>query len=141
MSGKDDSLGDLPLIRDAFTKCIKDLVEKTDFDIMYEELINTVIGKERMSCVFVLRADLRGDNDKHLLQGKSQELYNRIDKENDKEFVQWFDAIRHALSRTGNTKNGKHQEVWEKISKILEDSKNMFKMSCQVSHHTSYFVC
>jgi len=125
MSGKDDQL---PLIRDAFTKCKKYLVEKTDFDIMYEELINTDIGEERMPCIFVLRADLGGDNDEHL----SQELYNRIDEENDKEFVQWFDAIRHALGRTGNTNNGKHQEVWESISKILEDSKNMFKMSCQV---------
>ena len=45
MAGKDYSLNDSPRIQDAFTKCIKDLVEKSDFDVMYEELNNTPISK------------------------------------------------------------------------------------------------
>ena len=40
---KDYLLDDLPQIRDAFTTCIKDLIVKSDFDVMYEELNNTPI--------------------------------------------------------------------------------------------------
>ena len=125
MAKKIYSLNDSSLIRDTFTKCMKDLVEKTDFDVMYAELNNTDIGRKRMSCVFILRADSSFKN--------SQELYNGITKENDEEFAHWFDAIKHSLNRTGNTNNGKHQEVWDKISRLLQDSKNESNMSCKVS--------
>ena len=109
MAGKDYLLREAQLedssrIRDAFTKCIKQLVEKTDFDVMYEELNNTDIGKRRMSCIFILRGG-------HSPRERSQELYNGIHKENDKDFVQWFNEIKRSLSRTANKNNGKHQEI------------------------------
>ena len=121
MAAKDYSLDDLPLIRDAFTKCMKDLIEKTDFDVMYEELINTDIGKDRMHYVFVLRAEVRSEQSS---QARSQELYSQIaTKENGENFLHWFNAILLSLYRTGNQNSGKHQEVSDKISAlILEDS-------------------
>ena len=146
-AGKDYSLtlDNLPLMQEAFTECIKDLVEDTDFDVMYEQLINTDIGKERMPCVFVLRADsYRGAHEvrsKRSMQRKSQELYNGINEEKGEYFVRWFNAIMVSLKRTGNENNGKHQEVEEKISTILQDcldSKSQattrITMSTKVSH-------
>ena len=133
MAEKDYSLDDSPRIRHAFTKCIKHLVEKTDFDIMYEELNNADIGKKRMSCIFILRA---GDSPRE----RSQELYDGIYKENDKEFVQWFNEIKHSLSRTANKNNGKHQEILEIFLKLLQDTSQYSSstsspqfMSCKVS--------
>ena len=114
MAVQEDSL---PLIRSAFTRCIEDLVEKTDFDVMYNEINNTNVGKERMPYVFVLRADSWDST-----QDKSQELYNGINKEKDEHFFRWFNTIKLTLHRTGNQNNGKHQEVWEKMSSILHDS-------------------
>ena len=119
------TLDDLPLMREAFTECMKDLAGNTDFDVMYEQLINTDIGKERMPYVFVLRADsYRGAHEarsKHSMQRKSQELYNGINKEKSEYFVRWFNTIMVSLNRTGNENNGKHQEVGDKISTILQD--------------------
>ena len=134
MAGNDyscSSLDDLPLLRNAFTKCLKDLIEETDFNVMYEELNNTEIGKRRMSSIFVLRA---GNNDEISLLANAQELYNRISQENDENFVSWFNEIKYSLSRTGNKNRGKHQEVWEKISSILQDSQqNSMPKACKVS--------
>ena len=119
------TLDDLSLMREAFTECMKDLAGNTDFDIMYEQLINTDIGKERMPYVFVLRADsyraAHEARSKHSMQRKSQELYNGINKEKSEYFVRWFNTIMVSLNRTGNENNGKHQEVRDKISTILQD--------------------
>ena len=130
------SLEDSPRIRDAFTKCIKKhLVEKSDFDVMYEELNNTDIGKKRMGRVFILRGG-------HSSLEKSQELYDGIYKENDKDFVNWFNEIKRSLSRTANKNNGKHQEILEIFLELLQDSPHDHSlrtsmssrfMSCKVS--------
>ena len=117
MAGKDHllreaRLEDSPRIRDVFTKCIAHLVEKTDFDVMYEELNNTDIGKRRMSYIFILRGG-------HSPREKSQELYNGIYKESDKDFVQWFNEIKRSLSRTANKNNGKHQEILDMFLELL----------------------
>ena len=127
MAERDYSLGDSLRIRDAFTKCIKDLVEKTDFDVMYEELNNTDIGRKRMSFIFILRGG-------HSSRDRSQQLYEGINKENDEEFVHWFTEIKRSLSRTANRNNGKHQEILELLqdsSQGLTSSTSRF-MSCEV---------
>ena len=94
---------------------------------------NADIGKKRMSCIFILRA---GDSPRE----RSQELYDGIYKENDKEFVQWFNEIKHSLSRTANKNNGKHQEILEIFLKLLQDTSQYSSstsspqfMSCKVS--------
>ena len=122
---KGDHSYDLRLLRNVFTDCRKDLIESTDFDVMYDKLNSTDIGKRRMSYIFVLRAYSGGEVD-----GRSSLLYNAINKEIDEDFVHWFDAITSALSQTGNENNGKHQEVLEKIWGILQDSKIKRTMSC-----------
>ena len=85
-----------------------------------------------MPSVFILRAG----NDGSSLHANSQ-LYDGIKRENDQEFAMWFDAIMNSLNRTGNTNNGLHQRVWDKISNMLQDpedeSENDFAMSCKVS--------
>ena len=114
---RDDSIDLIPveLLRDAFKKCIKDLVEKTKFESMYNELCSTAIGKSRMYHVFVLRAGPEEARDEQF----SHELYNGILKEHDEHFLLWFKTIRDGLSRTGNENNGNHSEVAETISNEL----------------------
>lgn len=121
MSEKDN---DLPRLRDAFSKCKNDLVKRTDFDVMYKYLIDTDIGKKRMSCVFILRG---GDSS----LTRSRELYDAIYKEDDECFVHWFDAIKRALSRTANGNNGQHQEVLETIN-IAQDAPQVTELSTTV---------
>ena len=140
MAKGDYSLDDPRLLRDVFANCIKDLIENTDFDVMYDKLNNTDAGKNRMSYIFVLRAYSGGEID-----GRSSLLYNAIRKEKDEDFVHWFDAITSALRQTGNENNGKHQEVLEKISdelqeklqeRRLQDSKNKLMMSSRVRRYS-----
>lgn len=128
---RDPSLDDSHSVRDIFSKCKDDLIQNTDFDVMYEKLNDTDIGRKRMSSIFVLRAYSRGDNNQRSSLARSQKLYNAISKEKDEYFAQWFNAIMLTLSRTGNENNGKHQEVLEKISGI-QASKNNFMMACTV---------
>ena len=126
------------LLRDTFNKCINELIEKTEFGAMYDELCNTEIGKIRMFHVFVLRAT---SPDKARDEQFSHELYDGIFKEHDEHFSLWFKAIRVALSKTGNKNNGKHEEVAEAISNELlkkkmydrTESENTFKLqlSCK----------
>ena len=103
MAEKSLSLDDVPKIRHAFASCIEYLAEKTDFNVMYEELNNTDIGKQRMSHVFILKGGQSS-------QQNSQQLYDGIYKEKDNEFILWFDDIKSSLCRTANKNNGKHQK-------------------------------
>jgi len=103
------------LLRDSFKKLIQNLVIDTDFEVMYEELNDSDIGKSRMSSVFVLRADSDSSNER-----LSKELYDGIVNESNKDFLLWIEAIRSALRRTGNTKNGKHAVVEETISDLIK---------------------
>lgn len=98
---------------------------------LYGQLLDTDIGKRRMRYVYVLRA-----THDQASQARSRELYEGIKNElNDEDFRSWFHAIDLSLSRSSNENGGKHQEVLDKISKILGDSKNTATMSCQVSQY------
>ena len=132
MAKRDNSLDDSDLMRDTFKKCKDDLIQNTTFDIMYEKLNNTDVGIKRMSHIFVLRAYTKSRQSSLAI---SRKLYNAISKEKDEDFVHWFNAIVSALRQTGNENNGKHQELLEKISVTLQDSKKKFTMdrSCRVS--------
>ena len=132
---KGDHSYDLRLLRNAFADRRKDLIESTDFDAMYDKLNSTDIGKRRMSHIFVLRAYSGGEVDRRSLL-----LYDEISKEKDEDFVHWFDAITSALSQTGNENNGKHQEVLEKIWRILQDSKSKRTMSCSRVSRSIWYI-
>ena len=114
MAEKSLSLDDVPKIRHAFASCIEYLVEKTDFNVMYEELNNTDIGKQRMSHVFILKGGQSS-------QQNSQQLYDGIYKEKDNEFILWFDDIKSSLCRTANKNNGKHQKNSDILQSRLQD--------------------
>lgn len=139
----EDSLP-VELLRDTFNKCTNELIEKTEFGVMYNELCNTEIGKIRMFHVFVLRASPDKASDEQF----SHELYDGIFKERDEHFSLWFKAIRDSLSKTGNNNNGKHEEVAESISNELfnrkiydrTESENTFKLqlSCKGVSQTIY---
>ena len=121
-------LCDVPAKRFAFYKSMKNLVEKTDFNIMYKELNSSKFGKTRMSSVFILKANSTESRDENVLsRANSQKLYDGINKERDLLFLKWFDAIELSLKRTGNKNNGHHQEVWEEISSELQDYKDKHK--------------
>ena len=132
------------LLRDTFNKCSNELIEKTEFGVMYNELCNTEIGKIRMFHVFVLRASPDKARDEQF----SHELYDGIFKEHDEHFSLWFKAIRDVLSKTGNKNDGKHEEVAEAISNELfkkkiydrTESENTFKLqlSCKGVSRSSY---
>ena len=129
MAERDFSLDDVSQIRRAFANCIKDLVEGTDFNVMYKELNNTDIGKQRMSHVFILKGG-------QTLQQNSQQLYDGIYKEEDKEFICWIEEIKRSLCRTANRNNGKHQQILEMLQGSLQNMRQNISplMSCKVSN-------
>jgi len=118
----EDSKYDVELVRDSFKKLIQNLVENTDFEVMYKELNDSDIGKSRMPNVFVLRAGSTALN-------SSRELYSGIVTESDKNFLLWVKAMRSALRRTGNTKDGKHAAVEESISDLLKNARGDTKQA------------
>jgi len=132
----EDSKYDVELVRDSFKKLIKNLVKDTDFEVMYKELNDSDIGKSRMPNVFVLRANPDSSN-----ECLSQELYNGIITESDKNFLLWIKAMRSALRRTGNSKDGKHAVVEESISDLLKnasgDTKQAEVLNPVKTHNTS----
>jgi len=70
-----------------------------------------------MPSVFVLRTNPDSSN-----ECLSQELYNGIITESDKKFLLWIKAMRSALRRTGNSKDGKNAVVEESISDLLKNA-------------------
>jgi len=127
---------DVELVRDSFKQLIQNLVKDTDFEVMYKELNDSDIGKSRMPSVFVLRANPDSSN-----ECLSRELYNGIVTESDTNFLLWIEAMRSALRRTGNTKDGKHAVVEEIISDLLKnasgDTKQAEALYPGKTHNTS----
>lgn len=117
--------------RCVFQVCFTDLCNKTEFDVMYRELNNTEIGKNRMTKIFILRADTDAAYER-----SAQELYNGIAGENNDYFIQWFNAIKDVLDRTGNEKNGEHADLSERISTLKHDG-GLGKENTRTRNHLS----
>ena len=131
MAEKDLSLDNVRQMRHTFANCIEDLVKGTDFNLMYKELNTTDIGKRRMSHVFILKGG-------QLSQQNSQQLYDGICKEKDREFICWIKEIKRSLSRTANCgrNNGKHQQILEMLQDSSQNTRQDMSplMSCKVSN-------